>query len=102
MFVKLLYQYLLVMFSEELIHTHLLLQIKSQISLSSTKYFNQRLLNYTHKFSSDSDYILFAHKVTQGVNLHNQINIGMGKVTSDKLATCMLDTVIVKLEWKVF
>ena len=97
-----------VMFCEELSHSRLFLygkfgfQIKRQIPLLPTKYFNQRLLNYTHKFSSDSDYILFAHKVTQGVNLRNQINIGMRKVTSGKLATCMLDTVIVKLEWKVF
>ena len=39
-------------------------QIKPQIPFSPTKRFNQRLLNYTHKFSSDSDYIFFAHKVT--------------------------------------
>ena len=108
MFVKFLYQYLLVMFCEELSYPHLFpygkfgFQIKRQIPLSPTKYFNQRLLNYTHKFSSDCGYIFFAHKVIQSVNLHNRINIDMRKVTSDKLTTCMLDTVICKLEWKVF
>ena len=93
---------------EELSHPHLFLygkygfQIKRQIPLSPTKYFNQRLLNYTHKFSSDCGYIFFAHKVIQSVNLHNRINIDMRKVTSDKLTTCMLDTVICKLDWKDF
>ena len=108
MFVKVLYQYSRLMFYEELNHPHLFpygkygFQIKIQISLSPTKYFNQLLLNHTHKFSSDSDYIFFAHKVTQSVNLHNQINIGMRKAASVKLTTCMLGTVICKLEWKVF
>ena len=49
-------------------------------------------MNYTHKFSSDSDYIFFAHKVTQSVNLHNQINIAMRKVTSDELTAGMLSS----------
>ena len=49
--VKVPHQYLLVMFCEELSHPHLLpyrkfgFQIKRQIALSPTKYFNQRLLN---------------------------------------------------------
>ena len=58
----------------------------------STKYFNQRLLNYTHKSSSDSHYIFFALKVTQSVNFHNQINITMRKVTSGKLTAGMLSS----------
>ena len=43
------------MFCEELSHPHLFLygrfgfQIKRQILLSPTKYFNQRILNYIHK-----------------------------------------------------
>ena len=89
----------------ELSHPNLFLygkfgfQIKCQIPLSPTKYFSQHLLNYAHKFSSD---IFFVRKVTQSVNLHNQINMDMRKVTSDQLTTCMLDNVICKLEWKVF
>ena len=57
------------MFCEELGHPHLFLygkfafQIKRQIPLSPIKYFNQHDFNYTHKFSSDSDYIFFC---TQG------------------------------------
>ena len=49
-------------------------------------------MNYPHNFSSDSDYIFFACKVTQSVNLHNQINIVMRKVTSDKLTAGMLSS----------
>ena len=47
------------LFCEELSHPHLVsygkfgFQINHQIALSPTKYFNQHLLNYTHKFSSD-------------------------------------------------
>ena len=35
------------------------------ISLSPSKYFNQRLLNHSQKFASDSDYIFFAQSVMQ-------------------------------------
>ena len=76
------------MFCEELSHPHLFLygrfgfQIKRQILLSPTKYFNQRILNYIHKFSSDSEYIIFSHNLTKIANLYNQINM-------DKLTTCM-------------
>ena len=83
-------------FSEELSHPHLFplgkfgFQIKHHTPLSPTKYFNQRLLNYTQKFSSDSDYIFFAHKIMQSVNLNNQINIAMRKVASNNLTAGML------------
>ena len=86
------------LFCEELSHPHLFpyekftFQIKRQTPLSPTEYFNQRLLNYTHKFFSDSDHIFFAHKVMQSVNFHNQINIAMRKVTSDKLTAGMLSS----------
>ena len=32
------------------------------ISLNPSKYFNQRLLNYSQRFASDSDYIFFINK----------------------------------------
>ena len=60
------------------------------MQLSPSKYFNQRLLNYTQKFSSDSDYIFFAQSVIQKLNLSNQINIAMRKVTSNQLTAGML------------
>ena len=38
-------------------------KIKGNVPLSHTKYFNSRLLNYSQRFSSCSDYIFFAHFV---------------------------------------
>ena len=92
------------LFCEELSHPHLFpygefgFQIKRHIPLSPTKHFNQRLLNYTHKFSSDSNYIFSAHKVMQSVTLNNQISIATGKVTSDKLTVGMLTS---SIEYKI-
>ena len=54
-------------FCEELSHPHLFptrkfrFQTRRKVDLTSTNYFNQPLLNYTQKFTSDSDYIFFAH-----------------------------------------
>ena len=62
------------------------------MQLSSSKYFNQRLLNYTQKFSSDSDHIFFAQSVIQKLNLSNQTNIAMTKVTTSQLTTGMLSS----------
>ena len=56
----------------------------------SKKYFHQRLLNYTQKFSSDSDYIFFVHSGMQKLNLSNHINIAMRKVTSSQLTSGVL------------
>ena len=53
------------------------------IKLSPVKYFNQRLLNYTQRFSSCGDYIFFAHYIIQQMNLHNQMNIASSKVSGD-------------------
>ena len=78
-------------FCEELSHPHLFptgkfgFQTKRKVQLSPSKYFNQRLLNYIQKFSSDSDYIFFAQSVIQKLNISNQINIAMRKVTSNQL-----------------
>ena len=61
-----------------------------KLNISTTKYFDQRLLNYTQKFSSDSDYLFFAHSVIQKLNLSSQIIIAMRKVATKKLRTGML------------
>ena len=59
---------------EELAHPHLFptgkfsYQDKRDITLSPVKYFNQRFLNYTQKFASDSDYIFFAHCYTKNIS----------------------------------
>ena len=53
------------------------------VHTTPTKYFNQRLLNFSQRFSSNSDYIFFAHYVMQQINLFNQINVATRKVKGD-------------------
>ena len=57
---------------------------------SKSRYFKQRLLNYSQKFASDSDYIFFAHPVLQELQLNSQINIAMRKVACSSLTAGML------------
>ena len=54
--------------------------------LTPTRYFNQRLLNFSQPFASNSDYIFFAQPVLQQKNLNDQINIAMKKVTGQLTA----------------
>ena len=81
---------------EELAHPHLLptgkfgYNAERTVPLSPTKYFNQRLLNYRQKFASDTDYIFFAHAVTQHLNLNSRINIAMQKVKADGITAGMM------------
>ena len=51
-----------------------------------TRYFNQRFLNFSQTFASNSDYIFFAQSVLQQKNLNDQINIAMKKVTGQLTA----------------
>ena len=81
---------------EELAHPYLFpagkfgYNIDREIYLTPVKYFNQRLLNYTQKFSADSDYIFVAHSVTQHLNLNSRINIAMQEVKTNQLTAGML------------
>ena len=83
-------------YCEELAHPYLFpagkfgYQVQREIRLTPVKYFNQRLLNYTQKFSSDSDYIFFVHSVMQQLNLCSRINIAMKKVKTNQLTAGML------------
>ena len=67
------------------------------IQLTPTKYFNQRLLNYTQRFSSNADYIFFAHYILQQTNLFNQIHIATkkvkGNITAGQLQTNFNQTI---------
>ena len=54
-------------------------KVGREVKLSPVKYFNQRLLNCTQLFASDSDYIFFALPVTQQLKLNSQINIAIKK-----------------------
>ena len=64
---------------EELAYTHLFPTVKfgtkvgREIHISPSRYFNQRLVNYSQIFASDSDYVFFAHSVLQKLQLNSQI-----------------------------
>ena len=60
-------------------------RVEREVKLSPVKYFNQRLLNYTQLFASDSDYIFFALSVTQQLKLNGQINIAIKKLCGRNL-----------------
>ena len=83
-------------FREHLALLHLLptakygYQIESEIPLSPSKYFNQRILHCTHKFAADSAYISFAHSVLQKTQLGSQINIAMKKLVTNNLTAGMM------------
>ena len=67
-------------------------QTKKKVLLTLKKYFNQRLVYCTQKFLSNSDYIYFVHSGIQKLNLRNQINIAMRKVTSNLLTVGVLSS----------
>ena len=77
-------------------HTHLFptgtfgCKVKRNVPLTPRKCFNQRLLNYSQKFASDSDHIFFAHAVMQKIQLNDRINIAMRKIVSDNINAGML------------
>ena len=64
---------------EELAHPHLFptgkfcYQVQRDPALFPVKYFNQRFLNYTLEFASDTDYIFFAQSVLLKLNLKKQL-----------------------------
>ena len=64
-------------FCDELGHPHLFptgqygCKVEREIPLTPSKYFNQRLLQYTQKFASDNDYIFFAHTVLEKLQLNS-------------------------------
>ena len=83
-------------FCEELAHLHLFptgkfgYKAEREIQISPSKYFNQRLLNYSQKFAYDSDYIFFTRSVLQKLQLNSQINITMKKAACSTLTAGML------------
>ena len=56
--------------------------------LTPTRYFNQRLLNFSQTFASNSDHIFFSQSVLQQKNLNDQINIAV-KIVTGQLTACM-------------
>ena len=65
-------------------------KVERDVKLSPSKYFNQRLLNYTQLFASDPDFMFFALSITQQLKLKSQINVPMKKVCSGNLTAGLL------------
>ena len=61
-----------------------------EIKIIPIKYLSRRLLYYSQKFASDTDYIFFAHSVLQKLQLNIQIKIAMRKVACSTLTAGML------------
>ena len=70
-------------YCEEMAHPHLFptgtfgYEVKRDVPLTPSKYFNQQLLNYSQHFVSDLDYIFFARSVMQKIQLNDQSSIAM-------------------------
>ena len=83
-------------FCEELAHPHLFpsgkfgYKAEREMPLSPSRCFNQRLLNYSRKFTSDSNHIFFSHSVLQKLQLNSQIDIIMRKVAFGTLTAGMV------------
>ena len=52
-------------------------KVEREIHISPSRYFNQRLVNYSQIFASDSDYIFFALSALQKLQLNSQIIMAM-------------------------
>ena len=67
-------------------------KVKRKFHITPSKYFNQRLLHYSEQYASDTDYVFFTHVVMQKIQLNDQINIAMQKISSDSLNAGKLST----------
>ena len=52
-------------------------RVKQKFHLTSSKYFNQRLLHCSQQFASYTEYTFFTHAVMQKTQLNDQINIAI-------------------------
>ena len=55
-------------------------QVTRDVKLSPTKYFNARLLNFTGRFATNSEYLFFAQYVTEQKKVKDNISTALRKV----------------------
>ena len=55
------------------------------------KCFNERLLHFSQKFASDTDYIFFARNVLRNLSMQKQINVAMRKISTPVLKAGFFD-----------
>ena len=84
-------------YCQEIAHPHMYpsdkydYKVQKDTSVSTGKYFHQRLLNYSQIFAANINYISFAHSVMQKIQLIRQISIAMRMVTSNNLTLGVLN-----------
>ena len=62
-------------------------QVKRDARLSPAKYFNARLLNYTGRFATNPEYLVFAQYVTEQKKVQDSISIALKKVHDHSLTS---------------
>lgn len=62
---------------------------QKELPLSPAKFFNQRFLNYIHKFSADGDYVFFARSEVEQHHLSSLISIVIQRCRSGTTAVLM-------------
>ena len=60
-------------------------QVEGDVRLSPAKNFNARLLNYTGRFTTNSEYLFFAQYVTEQKKVQDSISIALKKVHGHSL-----------------
>ena len=66
-------------------------KVKRNINLRPLTCFNERLLHFSQKFASDTDYIFFARNVLRNLSMQKQINVAMRKISTPVLKAGFFD-----------
>ena len=69
-----------------------------QIKLSPVKYFNARLLHYTGRFATNSEYLFFAQFVLEQKKVADSINIALRKIQGQPVTASQIKSDVNKLK----
>ena len=69
-----------------------------KIKLSPVKYFNARLLHYSGRFATNSEYLFFAQFVTEQKKVADSINIALKKIQGQPITASQIKSDVNKLK----
>ena len=72
--------------------------IKEKIKFSPVKYFNARLLHYSGRFATNSEYLLFAQFVLEQKKVADSINIALKKIQGQPITATQIKSDVDKLK----
>ena len=72
-----------------------------KIKLSPVKYFNARLLHYSGRFATNSEYLFFAQFVLEQKKVANSINIALKKIQGQPITASQMKSDVNKLKGMV-